>query len=93
MSTILNHTITYQLVRTFIIGLLLITLATILINMSITENAYTVASLTQQVQQLTETVNTAETINHALASPELLSQKAENLGMVISETTNIITVK
>lgn len=95
MSEILNHPVTYNLVRNFVIGLLIIAAASIIINILIAQEAYTVAQLTQQVNELKETVRSGEVQINALANPALLSQKAEALGMVTPELgqAHIITVK
>ena len=88
MSEVLNHKITYQMVLNLTIGLFLIITALIVINISIAQNAYAVEELTQQVQELNTTVHQKEIENEKLASPELLSQKAEALGMVTVDVYN-----
>ena len=89
MSELLNHPVTYKLVRNFVIGLMLISTASIIINILIAQDAYAVAQLSQQVTELKETLNNSEIQLNAMANPILLSQKAETLGMVIPDASQI----
>lgn len=92
MSELMNHPIAYKLVRNFVIGLLAISAASIIINILIAQDAYAVSQLSQEVSQLKETLATSEAQLNAMANPALLSQKAETLGMIIPETSQVTMI-
>ena len=94
MSELLNHTVTYKLVRNFTLGLLLIGTLSILINILNAQTAYTLATLKQEVKNITLTLEQAETEQLQLTNLDNLHQKAQALGMQPADitTTHILTI-